>query len=441
MGSPITLSGFNSIDFNVVLRAIMQQERAPVTQLEAQKKVLEAQKTAFSTLASKLASLESAADALTVSDAFDGTSITVSDQTRLTASGTGGGATGTYEIAVLDLARAQVTVSGAVPDRDTTTVASGGWLQIGGKTVSLPGAVTLQGLADTINATAGLGASASVVRNDAGYQLVLTGKRTGEKNDFAVDTAGLTGSALAFSNVQQATDARVSVNGVTAKSVTNTFDGVIAGLSFTVLKKDETNLITLTITASTESVKALIQKLVSAFNDVVKFLDDQASAANRGETDNLGRDPLVRGLRRTLTAAISGWYGSGSHASVALTGLEFDRAGRLTFDPAAFDEAVAAGGSAVRELFQGTDGQGGAFGALVATIGRYTDAGGLVPNAQTRLDAQMSSLTGRIDDLEARLEVRRAALQKEFIAADQAIAQLNASSSSLTALGTEYRLF
>ena len=30
MGSPITLSGFNSIDFNQILEAVMQQERLPV---------------------------------------------------------------------------------------------------------------------------------------------------------------------------------------------------------------------------------------------------------------------------------------------------------------------------------------------------------------------------------------------------------------------------
>ena len=34
MGSPITLSGFNSIDFNVVLNAVMQQESQPLKALQ-----------------------------------------------------------------------------------------------------------------------------------------------------------------------------------------------------------------------------------------------------------------------------------------------------------------------------------------------------------------------------------------------------------------------
>ena len=40
MGSPVTLSGFNNIDFGSVLNAIMQQERLPVTQLESQQNAL-----------------------------------------------------------------------------------------------------------------------------------------------------------------------------------------------------------------------------------------------------------------------------------------------------------------------------------------------------------------------------------------------------------------
>ena len=37
MGSPITFGGFNNIDFSLVLNAIMQQERAPLTALETQR--------------------------------------------------------------------------------------------------------------------------------------------------------------------------------------------------------------------------------------------------------------------------------------------------------------------------------------------------------------------------------------------------------------------
>src|SRR6185503_4121702 len=41
MGSPITFSGFNAIDFNVVLNAIMAQESAPLQALQAHQRELE----------------------------------------------------------------------------------------------------------------------------------------------------------------------------------------------------------------------------------------------------------------------------------------------------------------------------------------------------------------------------------------------------------------
>ena len=86
MGSPVTLSGFNNIDFGSVLNALMQQERIPVTQLESQQTALKAQQTAFGTFATRLAALESAAEDLTRATAFQGRSASVSNTSALTAS-------------------------------------------------------------------------------------------------------------------------------------------------------------------------------------------------------------------------------------------------------------------------------------------------------------------------------------------------------------------
>src|SRR5918995_932146 len=54
MGSPITFSGFNKIDWNAILDAVMAQERQPFTRLETQKTTLQTQNTQFSTLAGNL---------------------------------------------------------------------------------------------------------------------------------------------------------------------------------------------------------------------------------------------------------------------------------------------------------------------------------------------------------------------------------------------------
>jgi flagellar capping protein FliD len=74
-------------------------------------------------------------------------------------------------------------------------------------------------------------------------------------------------------------------------------------------------------------------------------------------------------------------------------------------------------------------------------IESYTEAGGLVSDARERIDTQVSNLGRRIGTLEEQLAIRRAALQREFIAADRAMAQLNSQGSSLSQLGGQYRLF
>ena len=441
MSSPITLSGFNNIDFNVVLNAIMQQERVPVAQLETQKKALEAQQSEFGTLASRLGALESAAEALAAAQALDATTATVSDPTRLGVSSTGSVPEGTYEVLVQQLARAQVTTStNTYADKDTTVVTSGGRLVIGGKTVTISGNVTLQQLADAINATADVPVVASVVKDVGGYRLMLTGRKTGVANAFTVENNLTGGNRPTFATSQVASDARVTINGVTATSATNTFQGVVPGLDFTALKTDATNTVVITITASTDSVQALVEKLVTAFNDIVKYLTDQTSAAARSDSESIGRDPMVRGLRRALASVLGAAY-DGSYGALARVGIEFTRSGLLELDASAFTAAMQAGKEDVRTLFRGSDGTGGAFGSLVSMIAQYTDAGGLVPSATSRLDAQVTSITKRIADMEERLAVRRAALQREFIAADQAIAQLNAQLGSLSQLTSQYKLF
>ena len=61
MSSGITFSGFNNIDFNVVLNALMKQAAIPLNQLQAKQNALKTQQTNLDTLSSKLSALSTAA--------------------------------------------------------------------------------------------------------------------------------------------------------------------------------------------------------------------------------------------------------------------------------------------------------------------------------------------------------------------------------------------
>jgi flagellar hook-associated protein 2 len=445
MSSPITLSGFNNIDFSSILNALMAQERIPVTQLTTQRTALTNQKTFFSTFASKLASLDSAVDALTAANAFDGRAATVSDPTSASVSVGGSTPRGSYSIVVDTLAKAQVTgTSSTHTDRDTTIVADAGTLTIGGVVVTLTGPVTLDGLRDAINGTAGIGVAASIVQNGGNFQLALTGQQTGQANSFAIvnGLSGGAGVAFAATNAQDASNATGTVNGVAFSTSTNRVEGVIPEGTLDIVKTaPPANPIVVTITGDRSSTKELVRKVRLAYNEVVAFIDDQQMAAKEKNPASIGRDPLVRNLRSQLAQVLNQERTvSGVFTAISQVGLSFSRTGQLEFNEAEFDAALDRDAPGVQALFRGSgSGVGavaGAFDSLSTTIATYTNAGGLLPTMQSRLDEQVLRIGQRIDDFELRLAARREALQREFTAADLAIKQLNNSVGQLGSLGT-----
>jgi flagellar hook-associated protein 2 len=143
---------------------------------------------------------------------------------------------------------------------------------------------------------------------------------------------------------------------------------------------------------------------------------------------------VLRSVRNELRSALSGAFGAGAYTTLSQVGLGFDKTGQLTVSKTELKAALGANPSAVESLFahQTT----GAFKAIDAIHDEYTQAGGFVPNARTRLSDELRRLGQRTDDLSARLAVRRAALQREFIAADLAMSRLNAQKTALEGFAT-----
>lgn len=444
MSSPITFSGFNNIDFSYILNAIMTQESQPVLNLQAQQTALKSQKTAFSTLASKLTTLQNTIDTLSKRTEFGGKTATSTNDQAVKAEATSAASVGSYDIVVTALAKAQATPSSSAPDKDTTTVATGGSIVVNGVTITVSVPATLQDLADAINASDDIDVTASVVSVSPGsYQLVLTGKSTGSDGAFTVQNNLTGGSGLTFgANAQDAANASFTVNSVPVSSASNTVDDVIPGVSLQLLKKDPASTVTVNVTQDQDAAKDQIKAFVTAFNDLMTFAGDQTKAANSGDKNNIGRDALLRGLRNDLRAAINTKYTTGSKFEyLSQIGVGFQRDGSLKFDEAKFDEATTGGNGEVLKLFTGADGTSGAFGALDTLLNSYTQAGGLLPNAEDRVDSQLTSIGVRIDAMNARLAIRRDALSKEFTATDSAISALNNSINSLSSLNGQYRLF
>jgi flagellar hook-associated protein 2 len=281
---------------------------------------------------------------------------------------------------------------------------------------------------------------------------VLTATTTGEANAFTV-TNGLTGgTGIAFAdtdgdgtsgddaadNAVQASDASLLVNNIPIISATNTIDAAVPGATITLFRQDPATPVVIDVAADPSQLKTKVTDFITAYNELVKFATDQAAAAGKGDQSSIGRDPLLRQLRNQLRSALSGEYGAGGPlTALAQAGIEFTQTGTLALNEATFDAAAKSAASGIPALFAGTTDTPGVFGTLGTLLGSYTQGDGLLPGARRQLTEQASRLTDQIATLQDRLALRRAALQREFIAADQAMSLLKSQSGSLAQFGTQ----
>jgi len=440
MGSPVTFSGFNQVDFSAVVTAIMQQESRPLATMQSRQQTLQRTTTALTQLASKLDQLQDAAKALSTSSSLMSYSATGSDS-GVTVSAGSHAVPGRYDVVVSELARNQVSVTEPIAaNADATTVASGGTLTIGGVIVTLDGPSTLRQIADKINKTPDVPVVATLIETSPGeFRLVLSGQETGASKAFTVQSS-LSDSALAFTdtdgdgvsgdsvedNAQQAVNAQLTINNVAVSSASNTVTNGIPGVTMNLLQKDPSKTAVVTVGQDNASLIERVDTFATAYNALVAFNDDQRAAASDG---GLGRDALLRSLRNELRTVLTAEHGSGDLTRLSQVGIGFDRQGKVTIDKTVLNQAIADNPNGVQALF--SDKEHGVFGALTNTISDYTRSGGLVPGAKTRLNEELSRLSRRMDDMSARLAIRKAALQKEFIAADELMTRLNSQSGSL----------
>lgn len=450
MGSPITLSGFNDIDFSQILTLIMTQESRPLEALQSRQSALQTRSNTFNTLASKVSALQTAASRLSTTADLNAQAATSSNAANVTAEVGTGAQTGRYDVVVNSLARAQVTASATTaPDADSTVVASGGTLVLNGVTVTLSGAVTLRGLADAINATSNPPARASVIQSGpSSYRLVLSAIETGTANAFTITNNLTGGTGLSFGdadndgvsgdsaadNAVQASDASLTVNNIAVTSTTNTIANAVPGVTLNLLREAPGTPIAIDVVNDASALKDRLRSFVTQYNDLLKFATDQGKSAANGDTASIGRDPLLRQLRDQIRSSVVSEYATGgAYTSLSQVGVTLSRTGQMEFDEAAFSAAVANGTADVDRLF--ANGGTGVFASIDTGLDRYTQTDGLLKGVTKQLIDQSSRLSDQIASMQERLAVRRAALQKEFIAADQAMTQLKSQSSSLANFG------
>ncbi len=435
----MSISGLASgLDTTTLVSQLMQLERQPQDLLKTKLSDAKADASAYRTVNSSLATLRSAAEALTKAAAWtpakaSSTSATVS------ASASAGATTGSVTFTVEKLAETHAFIGSAdwvAPSSATTLTVTDKNGNGPGFSVEIAAGSSLADAVKEINdaaTTAKAGVVASTVATGSGTRLQLTAKASGTDGVFEV-----TGGPSTFEVLATGSDARLKVGSGTftlpVVSPTNTFSDVLAGTTFTVGKAGETA--TVTVAADPGAVTTAVQSLVTAANNALSVLSEYGNNSP-GSKAVLRGDSALRDLAGQVLDAVSLAVGddvTGSAVrSPAAAGLQLTRDGRITFDAATFTARLKADPAVARRLVDGEGGVPGVAQRLMTVTSRATDSttGSLVTLANGR-DRQVTDLQQRIDAWDLRLEQRQETLTKQFTALERALGGLKNQSSWLS---------
>lgn len=189
-------SGLNTTE---IIDAIMQVERLPAAYMEQQVAEKTNLVSTYKAFQAKLLALQTEARKLSRSSTFESTSLSVSDDTYLSATASGRIGAGAYDFQVKSLARNHQIASQGFSDQAAAMFGTGTiTIGVGDAVTELvtidSGNNSLTGIRDAIN-KADAGVRASIINDGSSsnpYRLVLTSEKTGVKNkiNFTADLSG-----------------------------------------------------------------------------------------------------------------------------------------------------------------------------------------------------------------------------------------------------------
>jgi len=415
------ISGLVSgIDTSSLIDQLMTVASAPQTALQNQVATDQSQISAYQAVNTKLAAVQTAAQALASSDTWNATTATSSDPSVVATGSTSAQPGLSTTFSVTKLASAQITTVAtggadvADPNAGIDVVDSSGATH---HLALTDGSAT--SVASAVNA-AGLGVRAALINSDAGPVLQFTSTTTGSSAAFTV--YGLT---QATQNLATAQNAQVTVGdpasgGYTVSSSTNTFTNAIPGVTFTVsaLASD----VSIGVTSNESSISSSAQALVTAVNAALgEISQDTAQGAV------LAGDGTLEALQQKLLGVVAA--GTGSGGSLATYGVGLTSTGALTFDAGAFAAAYSADPTGTRTAVSAFSNSvnGVSTAATDPTSGSVTQLINSEKSAVSSLNDQIATWTTRLAD-------QKAALQAKYAAMEAALSKMKSESSYLSSM-------
>lgn len=399
----------------------------------------------ISAVAQARSDLEGLANSLSeiVSDGTLRSAPTVSDESVLSASASPGVSASAFtaSIEVVQLARAQSSVSGVVASRMAPVGQGSLTLTVGTTAFSIvvdSSNDSLDGLATAINA-AGSRVRASVVGDAGGFRLILKGE-TGAENSFTiVPDVGADPALTAFSSgagggvtaAQTALDANVRIDGVLFSRTSNIISDILPGLTLNLKKSKPGETVNISASRPLDAIRQSVGDFVAVFNQLKNSIKAAIKLAGPGA-----------GLRQLDTELLSlGGAALTSHPSIsrlADIGITTSREGTLLLDKSRLELAITKDPAAVEALFNPVrDGtrtaatDPGIAGALDALRDRAVASNGTIDRVNKSLESRRAALAKSLAKVEEREAAYAARLERQYGSLDIRVGAFRATQAYL----------
>jgi flagellar hook-associated protein 2 len=431
----ITVSGLASgIDSSSIISQLMAIEHRPIDLIQTRIDTMNKEKDSLTGINSDLLAFKSAVASLTKLSTWNAVTASSSNPGVLSATADQTASAGVFSFSVGQLAQVGSDISAnRFADTNSTLIGSTSLnITVGTTTTPVTVSGTLEQVRDQINGTAGLGAHAFILNDGdaaAPYRLVIQSNASGAASDVSVAVTSGTG-LTGFSNLLQGQNATLTFGTQTMQSATNTFTGVIPGLTMTA---SATGSATITTASNTDTIVSAMQAFVDSYNKMASDIKTATSFDGTSfATGPLFGNSSVYNISQTLSMALSNPTSSnpGAYQLLSQIGVTMADDGTLSLDQSKLQSALAANPTAVKGLFTASDSVGAALNTQLAF---ETDPfNGLIKYETDTLDQSIKDSNDSIDRLNVSLQAKQELLQSQFSAMESAISAMQAQSTAMT---------
>jgi len=453
----------SGLDTGAIIDAIMAVEGRSLSAVKNRKQDEQQKLTLLGTFEGLLNKLRDQARDLQAAGKFFANKLTVGEEGVATITLAGSAEAGAHTLAVNSLASADRYAFAGVADPEAALGTGTLHFAYGANTYDIAvtaGSDNLNDIAAAINSAAGADVTASVVNAGTSaapsYQLVIAGDETGA--DFAITgltsgVAGLTGAT----RVSTASNAEVVIDGLTVQRSGNLFSDVLPGVSFTVSRKTALDApLSFTIDVDPKGIETNIKGFVDAYNDVMKFINDQNTFTQKdGAGGLLFGDGALDSVRTTLRRALFNVdlgtvvADQQGYSTLGLLGINLQADGTLEVDSDKLEKKLSGNLDLFADFFRhagvaANHSDAGLLGRVEGMLDDLLDDSktpddkkveGLIHGRKTSIGRQMKGFDDEIDRLQFRLDSLEQSLVQKFAALEQLMSGLQSQQAFLGATG------